>query len=690
MTSTMRFARGRPLRLVRPVLLAALALLLAAAPLPIAQPTASAATGGLIVFTRVVSGLPRDTDIYSMNPDGTGVTELTSGAALDEDPALSPDGRQIAFYSGSADDNDRYLYVANLDGSGLTRIADVNSDRYPVVIGGPDWSPDGTRIAYTANTATDTRVMVVSPDGTGVTDLGEGSDATWSPDGSKIVFNGGGGTQYCTNSSDGVEVAYGSQFAVVDPDGSGQMPLDLVPSSGWSADSADWHGDRIAFIASPLDVAPADGICDGGVDDVYVANADGSGDLVNATNSPDRVEADPSWSPDGTQIAYGVPIMYEAPEDPPVALHDIYTVPPDGSTAPVGIAVGEPVDFGPSWGPGADAPGGPPSPPPPSEPPPSEPPPSEPPPSEPPPSEPPSGVTRLFGPGRAETAAEISAATFEPGVPAAFVATGGNFPDALTGGLFAAKLGAPILLAGGDDIPQVTVDELTRLQPESIFVLGATAAISTAAEAALNGLTSGAVTRLSGPSRFDTSAAISAAAFPATAGTVFIATGGNFPDALAGGPLAFAEDGPVLLVAGDVPAAIQAELERLRPERVVILGGTGAVSEAVATQLQQITGVVPERLSGASRFDTAAAISAEFEAPTDTVFAATGANFPDALAGVPAAAAAAAPILLVAGDVPTAIQGELDRLLPQSIVILGGTVAVPQVVEDDLEGGLRP
>src|SRR5690606_14549102 len=105
---------------------------------------------------------------------------------------------------------------------------------------------------------------------------------------------------------------------------------------------------------------------------------------------------------------------------------------------------------------------------------------------------------------------------------------------------------------------------------------------------------------------------------------VFIANGLNFPDALAGGAVAARDGNPILLVTpGSIPAATRAELERLDPQEIVILGETGAVSAAVATELATYAGDVI-RLGGANRYETAIAISTHFYGPgVDRLFVAT-------------------------------------------------------------------
>ncbi len=103
-----------------------------------------------------------------------------------------------------------------------------------------------------------------------------------------------------------------------------------------------------------------------------------------------------------------------------------------------------------------------------------------------------------------------------------------------------------------------------------------------------------------------------------------------------------------------------AELTRLHPTNIVILGGTGVVSSGVATSLGTYGAVT--RLAGADRYETAVAISGALNptpgAGIDTAYIATGANFPDALGGGPLAASLDGPILLVPGtSIPAAVDG---------------------------------
>jgi spore germination protein YaaH/putative cell wall-binding protein len=292
-------------------------------------------------------------------------------------------------------------------------------------------------------------------------------------------------------------------------------------------------------------------------------------------------------------------------------------------------------------------------------------------------------VSRLGGADRYATAAAVSAATFGPGVPVAYIATGQNFPDALAGAAAAGHKGGPLLLTTRDGLPAATAAELARLKPAKIVVLGSSAVVSTAVATALKSYTAGTVSRLGGADRYATAALISAATFAPGVPVAYLATGQNFPDALAGAAAAGHKGGPLLLVTKDaLPAAIKAELARLKPAKIVILGSGAVVSAAVATAADAYTTGSVSRLGGTDRYATAAAVSAATFGPgVPVAYIATGQNFPDALAGAAAAGFKGGPLLLVTTDaLPAVVAAELARLEPARIVVLGATSVVSGAV----------
>ena len=303
-------------------------------------------------------------------------------------------------------------------------------------------------------------------------------------------------------------------------------------------------------------------------------------------------------------------------------------------------------------------------------------------------------VRRYAGANRYATAATISATDFpDPNaVDTVFVATGLDFPDGLAGGATAARLGAPLLLVNSSGVPSETADELTRLSPDTIVIVGGTAVVPDAVKTTLEGYAP-TVIRVFGANRYDTAIAISHYGFPTpgTADTVFVATGLNFPDALAAGPAAAFLNGPVLLVPGtapDLPQSVADEILRLDPATIVVVGGTGAVSTGIYDDLDTLQGSdTVTRISGADRYATAAAIATyAFTGGADRAYIATGLNFPDALAGAAAAGWWGSPILLVPGSsLPTAVSAEVTRETPTRIAVLGGAAVVTVGVEQSLE-----
>ena len=293
----------------------------------------------------------------------------------------------------------------------------------------------------------------------------------------------------------------------------------------------------------------------------------------------------------------------------------------------------------------------------------------------------PSEVVRRAGADRYATSAAVSAASGTVGGPA-YVASGTVFADALAAAPIAGRERAPVLLVTGTTVPVSVADELRRLRPNRITVLGGPGAVSDAVVADLDRFTDGPVERRAGADRYATAASLSAQAFEPGAATAFVAGGETFPDALSAGAAAVGR-GPVLLVTRDaIPSATAGELRRLAPRDIVVIGGRSAVSDAVVAALDQHTTGTVTRRAGADRFATSVAASqGGFDPPSTDVYVASGRDFADALAGAWAAGAGDSPVLLAERTcVPGAVADEVDRLAPQRLVLLGGTAVLDDAV----------
>jgi putative cell wall-binding protein len=193
-------------------------------------------------------------------------------------------------------------------------------------------------------------------------------------------------------------------------------------------------------------------------------------------------------------------------------------------------------------------------------------------------------VVRISGDDRYATAAAVSRRQFPDGADTCYLATGRSFADALAGGPRAARAEVPLLLTAPDELPDATKAEIVRLGVRSVIALGGDKAVADAVVERLRTYVEDSVTRISGRDRYGTAAEIAEAT--SVADDVFVVTGADFPDGLAACPAAAQRSAPVLLTsATTVPAATDAQLRRLAPSRVVIVGGDGVVSEQTAKRL---------------------------------------------------------------------------------------------------------
>jgi putative cell wall-binding protein len=189
--------------------------------------------------------------------------------------------------------------------------------------------------------------------------------------------------------------------------------------------------------------------------------------------------------------------------------------------------------------------------------------------------------------------------------------------------------------------------------------------------------------RAAGATRYGTAAAVATEAYPDGSDTVVLATGENFPDALAASGLAGDLDAPVLLTTGDaLSEEASAAIDDLGATDVTIVGGTAAVSDDVQNELEDM-GLTVDRVAGETRYETAGEV-ADAIGDFDTAVVASGEVAADALSAGPIAADGPAPILLVTtDDVPDATAGALDGVA--NVIIVGGTARISDATADEVE-----
>lgn len=259
----------------------------------VAQPTGAAFPGenGKIVFQSSRSGTSA---IYSVTPNGTGVTKLTSGNN-ETNPAVSPDGSRIVYEASKG------IWTMNADGTGKRKLTSGTlTDKSPA------WSADGTKIAFSRRLASgDEDIFAMSADGTGVKNLTNTPDnmefdPAFSPSGSHIAYTRvgcetpkGGGTCVYKMKADGTQ-----QTNLTPETGLPQCPNQPGYTHNTESQHAAWSPDgaKIAFRGTA--------VCPHGSGlDIWVMNADGSGktNLITDNNTNDD---NPAFSPDGTRIAF--------------------------------------------------------------------------------------------------------------------------------------------------------------------------------------------------------------------------------------------------------------------------------------------------------------------------------------------------------------------------------------------------
>jgi Tol biopolymer transport system component len=315
------------------LLAATAAVLFAATSLMLGEPAAqTASTNGKIAYLGYDVEM-EEQHLYTMNPDGTGVTNLTRrytdpnysplgtvGSNRGDDPAWSPDGTKISFTGSALSDIGSCcsvnVYVMDADGANLERLTNTpdfgEGEDYDAT-----WAPNGGNwLAFTStrsegphdpenptsNSSDDREIYRMNADGTNEQQLtatpsvNSDEQPSISPDGTKIAFASNRHYRFFgdPNNADLLDIyvmdADGTDVKRLTSDAANTWPLDTQSQNpAWSPD-----GTRIAYESTRgLE----------GKGEIFVMNADGTGEPINVSNDPSW-DTDPAWSPDGTQITF--------------------------------------------------------------------------------------------------------------------------------------------------------------------------------------------------------------------------------------------------------------------------------------------------------------------------------------------------------------------------------------------------
>ncbi len=281
-------------------------------------------------------------------------------------------------------------------------------------------------------------------------------------------------------------------------------------------------------------------------------------------------------------------------------------------------------------------------------------------------------LPRISGANRYATAACISKEGWATS-STVILARGDDFPDALAGAPLAYKFNCPILLTNSTFLSAETEAEIQRLGATEVVILGGTGAISSAVEKKLTNMGLKR-RRIAGKNRFETASLI-AKEIGSSSQTAVIASGLNFPDALAISSYAAKIGAPILLSRETtLTAETISTLASLGITNTIVVGGTGVISPSVETYLSQ-NGHNPVRIGGANRFETSALIAYTYFQSPSIAYVATGTDFPDALAAAPLAAKRNAPLVLVEKEkLPASVSDYIRAYAAnlQGVYLLGG------------------
>lgn len=300
---------------------------------------------------------------------------------------------------------------------------------------------------------------------------------------------------------------------------------------------------------------------------------------------------------------------------------------------------------------------------------------------------------RLAGPDRYGTNLALLKAEFEAG-DVLFVATGTVYPDALSAGPAVAVSGGQLALTPTKALRADLKAFLEANKPSQIYIIGGEGAVSPSVEQALKKIAP--VERVSGNDRYETSLEVFNRFFASpppravSAGSVFVATGQDFPDALTASAAGGSLGEPVVLTQGktgkELPAATVKALKDAGVKDIHIVGGKGAVNEATASSLTK-AGFNVDRLGGADRYETNLAVNNFLGVQGVTgLWVATGKDFPDALsAAVPASEENQRLVLAKKGCIPGPVVPEWikgEDATITNVTLVGGTGVLANTVQN--------
>ncbi|MGR7915882.1 cell wall-binding repeat-containing protein [Finegoldia sp. P1-F-LR] len=279
-------------------------------------------------------------------------------------------------------------------------------------------------------------------------------------------------------------------------------------------------------------------------------------------------------------------------------------------------------------------------------------------------------VERVAGKNRVHTAINTSKRFFKKS-KYVIIADSGNYPDALTATVLAHVLDAPILLNNTRYLEDDVAREIVRLGASEVIIVGGHKSISENVKSQLAKYDANKVQRIWGRDRYVTSSelAYEIERLTGKVNKAIIASGENFPDALATAPLGSKEIAPILLVTrNQMDKKVSKALKDLNINKVYVAGGQNSVSKKLEAQLPTVI----RRFSGQDRYETAILVASYTYPESKEVFVASGETFPDALVIGPVCARRKAPILLSKSTPVKSTDDYIEKSKIEYLYIIGG------------------
>ena len=258
------------------------------------------------------------------------------------------------------------------------------------------------------------------------------------------------------------------------------------------------------------------------------------------------------------------------------------------------------------------------------------------------------------------------------------VASGDNYPDALSGNYLAFTKNAPMLLTNQYEVDNTAEYIKNSIEPNgTVYILGQTSAVPASLEQKLQGIN---IKRIGGSDRFETNLLILKEA-RVHGEELIVCSGLNFPDAVS----ASAANRPILLADDKLSVSQKNYLSTIDPLKVYFIGGDKAVPKAVRDEFTGNT----VRLAGSDRFETSRLIAENlFPSHQDRVILASGLNFPDALVGGAFNQDTRVPVLLVGPDFADAYNAKkfVSENGTKSLILLGGKLSISDEIANYIRG----